>query len=476
MTNHFSFTAALTKDEAIQRIYRAIGATSRGTRGEKGALDALLLALGLELDVATTTRNMARVIARRLDLPWSGEFEDRNKVALAGLNALLAIIETSGPGEVPLSRVPNQDADLALDFHPTYLPAASKIEAVNRLSRLAGAGREDLGPGGKERKRVLVNAARRFAPHLDTNLSKSRLAAAIANDLGAPWDRSCASTGETIALRGLNALIAGAEAYLSRNGLSAEQRADPKSEGQALLSALFSGISSQTRSMGGRWDGKRSVEWMRRQGLRTEMNQSEWQGFLFEAVGRSILASTFSRLPNSARVRYGHTTFDYSHHFVWDLKVHTENWIDDTGAVVERGSSETILNDEAAIADCTEEQGLGFLILSGQALSDVDGRFKEWHRSFKLANGVRTRSSNSGQSRRLKAAFTPSRLDAFYFPHKESLSEAASRKMIAGFVQGRQAPSGVQLSGAPRAKKLKARLDRLRNSEFHVAEEIWPSI
>ena len=52
-----------------------------------------------------------------------------------------------------------------------FKPAVSKIEAVNRISVLTGSGVEDLGPGSKERKRVLINLARVVAPFLEIGLS-----------------------------------------------------------------------------------------------------------------------------------------------------------------------------------------------------------------------------------------------------------------------------------------------------------------
>lgn len=466
-----TFQPALTKDEAVARIYGVVGARPRGTRGEKGALDAVAIALDLDIDVAATTARAARLVAGALTLPWEERFEQRNVVNLAGLNALLRTLEQGGTAPHP-RRVANPDTDLSLSFDPTFSPARGKLEAVNRLSALAHKGPEELGPGGKERKRVLVNLAARFAPELDPKARKSVLAAQIAAQLGAPWDRACASTGETISLRGLNALLVGVEKFLKASGVN--EIVTAQAEGTALVSALFQELTTSHLLRNRVWDGRASARWMRDQGLKTEMNQSEWQGFLFEAVGRSAFAREFSRLEEPIRTRYGRTTFDYGHNFVWDLKVHTEAWVDESGAFVEMGLRDTILNDRAAIESCADEQGVGFLVLSGNGQIDRNDEFKMWHRDFKRQNGVRPRESNSNRSRRMKAAFAPLRIDAFFFPDRDALEHASAEHLVSGFSQGRQARNRAQVAGAVRKAKLKARLDRLRASRFHVAEAVWP--
>jgi hypothetical protein len=92
-----------------------------------------------------------------------------------------------------------------------FIPAENKFEVVNRISRIAGGGREILGPGSKERKSVLLRLARVLSlPEPLLRLNKPALAKEIADRLRQPWDRDCWSTGSTVTLTGLNRLLEGA--------------------------------------------------------------------------------------------------------------------------------------------------------------------------------------------------------------------------------------------------------------------------
>ena len=68
------------------------------------------------------------------------------------------------------------------------------------------------------------------------------------------------------------------------------------------------------------------IEWMLRQGVTDGPNQNEWQGFYWESRGRAVLNAAFTPNPNPPRIQFGHTIFDYSLRYVWDLKAHTEFW------------------------------------------------------------------------------------------------------------------------------------------------------
>jgi hypothetical protein len=172
------------------------------------------------------------------------------------------------------------------------------------------------------------------------------------------------------------------------------------------------------------------------------------------------------------RARYGNTTFDYSLNFVWDLKAHTEEQIFPlSGRVVQSGST-MILNDEVAIRDCVEQQGLGFLVLGGSALMDEDLEFLKWHRAFKARQGVRSAPSNSGQSRMRKAAFRPLRVEAFWLSNGLELDAAvASGRMIVR-PQGRQAPRSFGETGAARRDTFQMNIDRAR-ADLLVASRHW---
>lgn len=319
----------------------------------------------------------------------------------------------------------------------SFKPARSKIEAVNRISHLIGCGPEDLGPGSKERKRVLVNLASRLVPDLDTTMSKTRLAAAIAAELNAPWSDMCESTGETISLVGLNTLLAGAERRLGHLGASAaETLGTPEAEGAALAAALVDKLDRDT------WDARETVLRMVREGI-PGSRQSEWQGFYFEGRGRQILNAAFSPLQHPVRARYGHTAFDYSLNFVWDLKAHTEAWRRPNSEFRAQGRPDVQLNDERAIRECVADQGLGFLMLSGEGLEDVNGEFATWHASFK--------GRTEPQRRRLKAGFSPLQIEAYWIPDTASLLGALAAGVLRVSSQGRQ-PDG-----------------RPRNTKIHLA-------
>ena len=212
------FLPAESIDEAIARIFALTGASASGTRGEKRAVVALRDALGLDVDLARTNVVMGRAIADKLEVSWNPAFENRNRLTLTGLNALLqgatAAYERREFTRLLATRPAGLDGPEWADF----VPAPSKIEAVNRISQLTGSGPEWLGPGSKEHKSVLINLARGLAPHLDMDLSKTKLGAALAREFDAPWGPHCESTGETISLTGLNVLLAGAERRCGRLG------------------------------------------------------------------------------------------------------------------------------------------------------------------------------------------------------------------------------------------------------------------
>lgn len=473
------FLPAATKSEAVTRVYSLTGARARGTRGEKGAVLALRDALGLDIDTARTNARMGSEIAFSLGVEWLSSYEDLNKVNLLGLNALLeGATEAYHLGS--LRRLAgNKPSGLDDARWAAFQPAPSKIEAVNRISNLTGSGPERLGPGSKEQKSVLVNLARNLAPHVDTGLSKTKLGAALADELGAPWSTACESTGETISLTGLNTLLAGAELRLGQLGASrAMLLGTPEQEGKALAAALLDGWRA-TKGDDGRkrvlWDGRESIAWMERRGLTRGPNDNEWQGFYFEAHGRELLNAAFAPNPNPPRIKYGKTDFDYSLQYVWDLKAHTEWWRTPSTGQSKKGQPSTPLNDQEAMRACIEEQGLGFLMLSGVAVEDEDGAFVAWHRAHKQSKGVRSASSNSGNSRRRKVAFEPQHVEAFYFHGLADLDAAIAAGQITGFKQGSQAPKAAGMTGAARRPKFGLALRKARTSPLAIARFDWPS-
>lgn len=439
---------------------------------------ALRDALELDIDTARTNARTASELAFILGVEWLPAYEDRNKVNLDGMNALLeGATESFHLGS--LTRLEEQrPAGLDDPKWAAFQPAQSKIEAVNRISSLTDSGAERLGPGSKEHKSVLINLARNLAPHIDTNLTKTKLGKALADYFGAPWSDECESTGETISLTGLNTLLAGAERYLGRlGGERAMLLGTPEQEGKALAAALLDGWRAQRQFDGGKrvvWDARKCIAWMEHEGLTRGPNDNEWQGFYFEARGRELLNAAFAPNLHPPRIKYGRTDFDYSLGFVWDLKAHTEAWRTPSTGARTRAGSQAPLNDQEAMEGCIEEQGLGFLMVSGLAVEDEDGSFVEWHRAHKLAKGVKSRPSNSGRSRMRKTAFEPLSIEAFFFHNKESLAAAVLAGQVTGFKQGKQAPDAVGVEGRSRRPKFNLSVSKARASDLAVARFDWP--
>lgn len=472
------FLPAETKAEAIARVYSLTGAAVRGTRGEKGAMLALRDALGLDIDTVRTNARTAAELAFLLGVEWRQTYEERTKVNLDGMNALLeGATEAYHLGSLAAledQRPAGLDDPRWAKFHP----AQSKIEAVNRISNLTDSGPERLGPGSKEQKSVLINLARNLAPHIDTNLSKTKLGGALADHFGAPWSAECESTGETISLVGLNTLLAGAELRLDKmGGERAMLLGTPEQEGKALAAALLDGWRAQRQSDGGFrvvWDARKSIAWMEQQGLTRGPNDNEWQGFYFEAKGREVLNTAFAPNLDPPRIKYGRTDFDYSLRYVWDLKAHTEEWLTPSTGARSKAGAQAPLNDQEAMERCIDEQGLGFLVVSGVAVGDDDGTFVDWQRARKLANGVKSRPSNSGRSRRRKAAFEPLSVEAFFFHNSDALAAAQLAGQITGFKQGKQAPDAVGVEGRARRPKFILSVPKARTSNLAVARYDWP--
>lgn len=451
------FIPAESTGEAIARIFSLTGAPHQ-SRGEKRALVALRDALKLDVDVVRTNAVMGERLAQKLDIAWRPtEYTVRNKVNLAGLNALL-----EGASEAyqagALTRLAGDTPEgLAGPGWAAFQPAVSKIEAVTRIARLTDSPEEWLGPGSKEHKSVLINLADRLLPEapLDRS-SKTRLGRDIAQELDVTWTDRCYSTGETISLEGLNLILAGAERRLGRLGTTAaDLLASPEAEGAALAAALTDGWRAEP------WDGRTCVEWLAASGARGA-NENEWQGWYFEARGREVLNAAFPPSKTPPQTRFGNTVFDYSLNHVWDLKAHTESQVVD--GLVARGRGGTlILNDERAMRACVGTQGLGFLVLSGEADMDHDGEFYAWHRDYKLVQGKTVAPSNSGLSRMRKRAFRPLHVEAFWIGNDLELDRALASGALAVRPVGRQPPRAAGQSGASRADKFQMNLDKARN-------------
>lgn len=316
-----------------------------------------------------------------------------------------------------------------------FVPADNKLEAVTRLARLAGRGPETLGPGSKERKSVLVKVAQALELDVDLSLPKPQLGEAIALRVGASWGSDCWSTGSTLTLQGLNALLEQAEHRLAarHRGSGDAEFSSLEAEAEAVLGVLANDLPT-------RLDGRSCVEEMRRDGY-SQWAQDEWAGFFFEYRGLPALVRELGGGP----AKYANTRFDYALKAVWDLKSHSSEGRD------------APLNDVSAIQACLEERPIGFVVLSGRFEYD-DGSFRSWFREERVSHGktAAVRQAPAKYVRRSKPAFEPLLLEAFALRDRHQLEEAQAGGAIDVLQQGRQT------SGASRPPKYRLHLPRAR--------------
>lgn len=442
------FVAAKSKAEAAARLYAVSGAAAPspllgpGSKERKSVLTATASRFSLDLDYGAPKDRLAEAILAALGCDWSPAYSSTGQtVTLAGLNAILQAAEVRARREAE-TRVRSLEPNLPSWFSP----ARDKLEAVRRISSVTGGRPQDLGPGSKERKSVLVDLTENLGLPIDTSLSKTQLAGAISRYLHQPWDDSCWSTGETITLKGLNAVLAGAESVALRGHPFAHNRL--RQEAQLLVAALAAVCPPS-------WDGRESVSEMLNAGY-PKARETEWVGWYFEYIGLPALINAYGGGPR----RIGATEFDYARTFVWDLKTHAEPGI--TSEFEARRPAP--LNDRDSMRECISRTGsLGFLVLTGCSVPDDDATFDTWHRR---ARGSRTPRSSS--SRVLKRAFTPVGLTAFVFDGKSSIEDALESKVLTGFQQGRQA------SGAARKPKLLLHIQRARAAGLDMATTELP--
>ena len=429
------FVPAKSKLEAVTRLPALVGAPPEwlgpGSKERKSLLVNLADSLGLDVDTESDKPELGRQIATALGMSWTSDcWSTGHTITLVGLNQLLA-----GTHQEMIRRASDRG-------EPSFHPARSKLEAVTRISSLTAGPPQTLGPGSKERKSVLTDLAAGLDLAVNTALSKPVLAEEIVTALNGTWDETCWSTGQTITLEGLNRVLARAEAALSQSVPRdhAQTFSSPAKEAAALLAVLGSEIP-------GYMDGRACVREM----LAAESKhwaQDEWRGFYFEFLGLPALVNAFGGGPTAV----ANTTFDYSLGEIWDLKCHGDD------------STTAILNAKTAIDECLRTRGVGLLVLSGTTETD-DGEFRDWHRELRVANGraPRPRTRPAAYQRRSKCAFSPTRLDAFFFASAVALESAVADGVITEMSQGRQP------DGSPRGPKYTLRTDRAEGSSCHLA-------
>ena len=415
------FLPAESKQEAVARLYALSGAIPEplgpGSKEKKSVLRGIAASLDLFIDDKLAKPQYAEMIVETLGQTWTPRcWSAGNTITLAGLNVLLA---TASEAFAARAEKVTVERELARAFGDVFVPARSKIEAVNRIAALTGSGPADLGPGSKERKSVLVNVTSGLGLDINTSLNKVALGRALAEELGLTWTDRHFSTGHTITLDGLNVVLEGAERRLGLTGqLVRDAFSSPQAEAEVLLAALADAIRDD-------WDGRETVAKMREAEF-SHWRQTEWAGWYFELVGIPALIDAFG----GGRARYNNTDFDYQLRSVWDLKVHD----------LQGGRSRTaILNDHAAVIECLRSgQGLGFIVLSGEASYEGHEDFMAWRKEFCGDGKPKRPSVERSYSRRLKSSFSPSHLQAFRLTSVEHLDSAVAAGQVRVAAQGRQ--------------------------------------
>jgi len=200
-------------------------------------------------------------------------------------------------------------------------------------------------------------------------------------------------------------------------------------EAQELAAAITSALP---RSL----SGVDAINEMRDGGSR-HWRQMEWIGFWFEYfMATRVIPVTGGR----AGPRYGRTTFDLHRDHVWDLKAHPD------------GGAGIILNDEDAMRTCIAEQGgLGYLIITGSAIYDVDQTFQDWHDRLKgePTSYEKDRIARGAPSRRRKSAFLPRALTALWIPETDTMDEGMLQGWLRPFQKGMR-----NADGNPRRSKV----------------------
>ena len=320
-----------------------------------------------------------------------------------------------------------------------FNPAMSKLQAVNRISALTYSGEETLGPGSKERKSVLTNLAQGLGLVLDARESKQSTARIISKHLGCDWTPKCESRGQTITLEGLNLLLAYAEMHFAKKTVLTGKYLDPSDEAEAMKSVFEKFLNKK-------WVGKIAVGEMKDADY-VNWRQTEWPGWYFEYLSIPRLVGSLG----GGRRRVMNTDFDYALQRTWDLKTHSNRMANG------RLNSECILNDLESMDFLIKSEGLGLVILCGDA--DYKLSFGLWHKALRGKTGA--------PRRKLKSSFTPTHLKFYWIENDQSLEMALKSGAIKVFKQG------VQPNGMPRKVKYQINIEHPASKNFLLLDHTF---
>lgn len=366
-----------------------------------------------------------------------GIFAPSSPAAADGKATANAVARGDGDGDV---NEPDEADELVEPREASadgFIAAGGKLEAVNRLSRAAGGGEESLGPGSKERKSVLITLAKALGVAESSHeLNKHALAGALADALDVDWLPQYQSSGYTITLDGLNALLEGAEKRFTRRAVASSSVLDEaKAIGEVVREVLPATFHI--------WD---ACDEMREAEVRGWAD-SQWQGFYFE---HRAIGPLTGRLGGGPVASPGKPVFDYGQTYTWDLKAHTLGKYD-----------WAILNDkEASDWAAAEKGGLGLIVLTGEARFEPGTKAK--HDEYKARHGRPRKGAPSDNPRDIKAEFTPRAVHFFFFPTPEAMGDALTAGVLAVYKQGKQQ------GGASRGPKYQINVAKALNSAWHV--------
>jgi hypothetical protein len=319
-----------------------------------------------------------------------------------------------------------------------FLPARNKLEAVVRISNLTNSGPEILGPGSKEKKSVFENLARGLEIAFDATETKQSLAKLIAHKLGASWDSSCESIGQTVTLIGLNRLLEAAE---TTGRIDSKRIMDISTYTfrEEVLDISKIAVKETPLVM----DGRECVQEMK-EAEDPRWRHVQWQGFYFEMKMQSSLTQQLG----GGRKKLVNTEFDYVLKNIWDMKAHST--VSSSGKTADQNA---ILNDSRAMELAINNGGLGLILLNGIPTYDME--FTKWHKQFR-GDGV------GEPGRTLKSKFVASKLEMYFIPTTERLDEAIHKKQLA------LKPQGKNSNGKPRPDKYHINLNLAKESDLLV--------
>jgi hypothetical protein len=312
-----------------------------------------------------------------------------------------------------------------------------KLELVNLIIQLTDSGPEQLGPGSKERKSVLVNLAIGLGIPFDHTMSKQELGARIVGNLGGVWRSEFESTGQTITKKGLAELFHLAEIEVKYRPSYSSTSTRSIFEDEFTKIAQIS-ATSFPKVM----DGKACVTEMKALENRN-WKQVQWQGFYFEMKAVEALTQN---LGGGKRTLYN-TEFDYVRNFIWDIKAHSTR--NEAGVL----TNSCILNDVRAMEAAISDTGLGFVVLSGLPTYDIG--FTRWHKTFRGGG-------DALPGRTLKSIFVGQSLDVFFIKDVDQLENAKFKKQLTEISQGKNS------NGKPRPSKYQLDLGRSIGSDLQV--------